>query len=130
MHRVGATAPHDAAMGGFDVRVSSNRRSILALSLLAGLLSSCSLNPNVRKQKDFQRGQRYLERGQYSEAAIEFTNAVKIDPRYADAHFKLAESYLHLQMMTRAYQELVRTVELRPEDYQARIEMANLLILG
>jgi tetratricopeptide (TPR) repeat protein len=104
--------------------------SILAVSLVSGLVSSCSLNSNVRKQKDFQSGQRYFEKGQYSAAAIEFTNAVKIDPRYADAHYQLAESYLHLQMMNRAYQELGRTLELHPEDYKARIEMANLLILS
>ena len=29
-----------------------------------------------------------------------------------------------------AYQELARTIELQPENYQARIELANLLILG
>lgn len=112
------------------VRFSSNWRPVLALCLIAGLLSSCSLNPNVRKQKDFQRGQRYFEKGQYNEAAIEFTNAIKIDPNYADAHYQLGESFLRLQMSQRAYQELARAVELRPEDTHARIEMTNLLILG
>jgi tetratricopeptide (TPR) repeat protein len=104
------------------------RRPILVLSLIAALLSSCSLDPNVQKRKYFESGKRYFEKGQYQEAVIEFTNAVKFDPGYADAHFQLAESYLHLQQQARAYQELVRTVELRPEDFQARIEMANLLI--
>jgi tetratricopeptide (TPR) repeat protein len=118
----------DAATGVFQVRFFSNRRPILVLSLIASLLSSCSLDPNVRKQKYFESGRRYFEKGQYQEAAIEFTNAVKIDPGYADAHFQLAESYLHLQQQSRAYQELTRTVELRPEDSHARIEMANLLI--
>jgi tetratricopeptide (TPR) repeat protein len=112
------------------VRVYSNWCSFLALSLITGFLSSCSLSPDVRKQKDFRRGQRYFEKGQYSAAAIEFSNAVKIDPGYAEAHLQLAESYLHLQERDRAYQELSRTVELRPEDYSARIAMANLLILG
>jgi tetratricopeptide (TPR) repeat protein len=117
-------------MGGVEVRFCSNWYSILALSLIAGLVSACSLDPNVRKQKDFQSGQRYFEKGQYKEAAIEFTNAIKIDPSYADAHFQLAESYLNLQQRDRAYKELARTVELRPEDYRARIAMANLLILS
>jgi len=35
-----------------------------------------------------------------------------------------------LQQRDRAYQELARSVELRPENYGARIEMANLLILA
>ena len=35
-----------------------------------------------------------------------------------------------LQNAQGAYKELARTVELQPENYQARIELANLLILG
>ena len=84
----------------------------------------------MRKQKYFHSGQQYFEKGKYREAAIEFVNAIKIDPRYAEAHHQLAETYLKLQKGQAAYKELARTVELQPENYQARIEMANLLILG
>ena len=93
----------------------------MVVSLIAVLLSACSLDPNVRKQKYFQSGQDYFAKGKYQEAALEFTNAIKIDSGYADAHYQLAESYLHLQQWNRAYQELARTVELRPEDYKARM---------
>jgi len=105
-------------------------RLILALTLIAALFSACSRDPNVRKQKYFQSGQRYFEKGKYREAAIEFVNAVKIDPGFAEAHHQLAETYLKMQQGQGAYQELTRTVELQPENYQARIELANLLILG
>ena len=108
----------------------SCRRSIMVVSLIAVLLSACSLDPNARKQKYFRSGQDYFAKGKYQEAALEFTNAIKIDSGYADAHYQLAESYLHLQQWNRAYQELARTVELRPEDYKARMEMTNLLIQG
>lgn len=107
---------------------SFNLRPVLALSLIAIILSSCTLDPGARKQKYFEEGQNYFKKGQFSEAAIEFTNAVKIDPGFADAHFQLAESYLRLQQPERAYQELVRTTELRPGDGRARTELATLLI--
>jgi len=110
------------------VKFFSNQHPILVLALIAALLSACSLDPNVRKQKYVGSGQTYFDKGQYQEAAIEFTNAVKIDPGYADAHLLLAECYLHLQQLDRAYQELTRTLELRPEDYRTRIELINLLI--
>src|SRR5271167_4247852 len=111
--------------------LSSSRRLILSLPLVVSLLfSSCSRDPNVRRQKYFQSGQRYFEKGKYREAAIEFVNAIKIDPGYAEAHHQLAETYFQLQKGQDAYQELARTVELQPENYQARIELANLLILG
>ena len=112
------------------MRFSGYRRPILVFGLIALLLSACSMDPNVRKQKYFKSGQDYFAKGRYQEAAIKFTNAIKIDSGYADAHFQLAESYLHLQQGNRAYQELTRTIELRPEDYKARIDLANLLILG
>jgi tetratricopeptide (TPR) repeat protein len=116
--------------GGFTVKFSGYGRSIVVFTLITALLSACSLDPNVRKQKYFQKGQSYFAKGKYQEAAIEFTNSIKIDSGYADAHFQLAETYLHLQQGNLAYKELTRTLELRPEDYKARIDLANLLILG
>jgi tetratricopeptide (TPR) repeat protein len=110
------------------VRFSSYWRHILTLSLIATLLPACSLSPNVRKQKYFENGQMHFEKGEYHEAEIKFAEAIKIDSGYADAHFQLAECYLHLQQPDRAYQEFARTVELQPEHYTARIAMANLLI--
>src|SRR5439155_203422 len=70
------------------------------------------------------------DKGKYREASIQFGNAVQVDPRFAQGHYRLAQSFLKLQQWTRAYQELSRTVELEPENYQARIDLANLLIAG
>src|ERR1017187_3036204 len=106
----------------------SASRLTLSLALIAVLFAACSRDPNVRKQKYFQSGQRYFENGKYPEAAIEFVNAIKIDPNYADAHYRLAESYIKTQQWPRAYQELVRTVDLQPKNYPAHVEMAKLLI--
>lgn len=120
----------DAAREGCKVRHSFDWHFVLTLCLIPALLTSCSLDPNARKQKYFQSGQRYLEKHEYREAAIEFTNAVRIDPGFAEAHFQLAESCLNMQQLDRARQELARTIELRPEDYQARMAMVNVLTIG
>jgi tetratricopeptide (TPR) repeat protein len=109
---------------------SSNRPLFFSLAVCAALLSSCSRDPNVRKQKYFQSGQRYFEKGKYDEASIEFLNAVKIDPNYAEAHHQLAESYLKLQKPEGALEEFGRTIQLQPQNYPPRIELANLLIVG
>jgi cellulose synthase operon protein C len=105
-------------------------RLVLVLAILAAISSGCSRDPNVRKQKYLQSGQRYFQEGKYDEAAIEFTNAIQIDPGFAEAHYGLAQSHLKEQQWSRAYQELARTVELQPENRQARIDMINLLIAG
>ena len=98
--------------------------------LLPVFFSACSGNPQARKQKYFLSGQHYFENGKYAEAAIEFVNAVKVDPNYTEAHHQLAETYLRLQKPEGALRELGRTTQLQPDDYEARIELANLLILG
>src|SRR5207247_1352574 len=105
-------------------------RLFLILTIMGIVFSGCSRDPNVRKQKYFESGQRYFEKGKYREAAIQYSNAVQVDPRFTDAQYKLAQTYLKLQEWTRAYQELSRTIELQPDNYQAHIDIANLLIAG
>ena len=97
-------------------------------SILALVLSACSRDPNVRKQKYFESGQHYFQQGKYREAAIEFSNAIQIDPGFVEAHYRLAQSYLKVQQWSPAYQELSRTIELQPENYAARDDLAKLLI--
>ena len=103
-------------------------RLLLVCSLAATLFTGCSRDPNVRKQKYFESGERYFARGKYREAAIQFSNAVQVDSRFAQAHYQLAETYLKLRDFNRAYQELSRAVELAPDNYPAHVDLANLLI--
>src|ERR1700751_1193208 len=93
----------------------------LVLAMAITSFVACSRDPNVRKQKYFESGQRYFEKGKYREAAIQFSNAVQVDPRYAEAHYQLAQTFLKLQQWTPAYQELARDIELQPDNYQAHI---------
>ncbi len=111
------------------MRHSSILRLVVALALITAVVG-CSRDPNVRKQKYFESGQRYFEKGQYPEAAIQFKNAIQIDSTYGNAHYRLAQALLKLQQWSPAYQELVRTIELQPDNYQVRIDLANLLIAG
>src|ERR1051326_8001319 len=86
-----------------DVLVRFFSRQHLILTLIVIFSSACSRDPNLRKQKYFQSGRNYFEKGKYREASIEFVNAIKIDPRYAEAHHQLAETYLKLQQPQSAY---------------------------
>jgi len=45
--------------------------AVAAVCVLAALLTGCSRDPNVRKQKYLESGQRYFDKGQYREAAIQ-----------------------------------------------------------
>jgi tetratricopeptide (TPR) repeat protein len=106
------------------------RYAVAAVCVLAALLTGCSKDPNVRKQKYLESGQRYYDKGQYREAEIQFENAIQVDSHFADAHYKLALAALKLQQWPTAYQELTTTIQLQPEHYAAHLDMANLLIMG
>jgi tetratricopeptide (TPR) repeat protein len=111
-------------------KASRVRYAVAAVCLLAALLTGCSRDPNVRKQKYLESGQRYFDKGQYREAEIQFENAIQVDSRFADAHYKLALAAMKLQQWPTAYQELLTTVQLQPDQYAAHLDMANLLIMG
>src|SRR5450755_2843153 len=102
---------------------------VAASCVLAALLTGCSRNPNEKKQRYLESGQRYFDKGQYREAAIQFENAIQVDARFADAHYKLAQTALKLEQWPAAYQELSKTIELQPDQYSAHLDLANLLIL-
>src|SRR6266404_4906849 len=109
---------------------SSLFRLVVVIGSVAAFLSGCSRDPNVRKQKYFESGQRYFAEGKYREAVIQFRNATQVDGNFADAHYHLAQSYLKVQDFTHAYSELGRTLELQPANYKAHADIANLLIAG
>jgi tetratricopeptide (TPR) repeat protein len=104
-------------------------RSILACSLAAALFTGCSGDPNVKKQKYFDSGERYFADGKYREAAIQYSNAIQVDSRFAQAHYQLSQTYLKLGDATRALDELTRTVTLNPDNYRAQTDIANLLVM-
>ena len=61
------------------------------------MFTGCSRDPNVRKQKYFDSGGKYFAEGKYREAAIQYSNAIQIDPRFAPV------SYTHLTLPTTPY---------------------------
>jgi tetratricopeptide (TPR) repeat protein len=103
---------------------------LMVLGFVAVFLIGCSRDPNVRKQKYFESGQRYYAEGKYREAVIQFRNATQVDGTFAAAHYQLAQGYLKLQDWQHAYSELSRTLELQPDNYKAHVDIANLLIAG
>ena len=102
---------------------------LLSLSLLVGVFATgCSRDPNVRKQKFLEQGNRDFDKGKYPEALISYSRAIQIDPRFAEAHYKLAQCYLKQGSWAQAFQELNRTVDLQPDNWPAQLEIARLFL--
>ena len=109
------------------MQIGRHSRLILAAILLLSF-AGCTRDPNVRKQKYFDSGTRYFQQQKYQEASIQFQNALQIDPRFADAHYQLAQSYARLGIWNGAYVELLRTIDLAPKNWEARIALGNILL--
>ena len=102
--------------------------AVAVLCLLGSLLTGCS-DPQKAKLKYQESGQRYFDKEQYREAAIQFQNAIKLDPHFADAHYRLALTYLRLGQWQNGFEELNAATQNNPDHYDAQLEKARLLLL-
>src|ERR1700676_3659179 len=104
---------------------------ILVLSLaFASVFSGCLGNPAARKQKFYDQGLRDLAKQKYPEAIISFNRALQIDPRFADAHYQLAQCHQRENNWTAAIQELQRTIDLQPGNWRAQVDLGQIILAG
>ncbi len=103
---------------------------LAVICVLAAWMAGCWGDPNTKKQKYLESGQRYFDKGQYREAEIQFENAIQVDSHFAEAHYKLAQAAMKLQDFRTADQELQNTIQLQPDNYAALLDSANLLVLA
>src|SRR5258708_8440662 len=109
-------------------RHATIRRLGLAILVSALLISGCSRDPNVRKQKFVAQGDAYFKAGKYPEAQITYARALQIDPRYVAAIYKSAQCSMRLGNWNSAYQELLRTVDLDPTNWPAQLDIGKLYL--
>src|SRR5690348_10272908 len=79
--------------------------------------------------KDYlQRGRKALDAGKYDEAAINFRNALKKDPKLAEAYYRLGLAQLRLGNTREAFQALGSAASLMPTDHQVQLAFAELCL--
>ena len=104
---------------------------LLLLVLLSGaLLTACNRDPEVRKQKYYDSGMKYLEQSKLDEATIQFRNALKIDPEFAEAGTMLGQVHFRRREYREAYQAFQDAVQAQPEYLPARKAIAGLYLTG
>jgi tetratricopeptide (TPR) repeat protein len=90
------------------------------------VVAGCSTSP----REHFEAGNKYFAEGKYREAAIEFRNAVKADPKFGEAELKLGEAQLRLGDGPRALRSFVRAADLLPASAEAQVRAGGLLLLA
>jgi tetratricopeptide (TPR) repeat protein len=71
----------------------------------------------------------YLEVDMFNEAIMEYRNAVRLCPHFADIRVKLAEVYRQTGDVTAARYELEEAVQMRPDYGPARVALGVLLLV-
>lgn len=102
--------------------------ALASFAVMASLLQGCTRDPNVRKAKYLASGQKYAAQGKEKEAIIQFSNAVKIDPHYAAAHFELGKAFLKTGSGLAGYTELRKTIDLDPKNVDARLLLGQIYL--
>ena len=82
-------------------RVARFAVAVAVIGLLTAMWTGCSRDPEVRKQKDLESGERYFDKGQYREADIQFRNAIQVNDKFAEAHYRLGLTALKLEQWKR-----------------------------
>jgi tetratricopeptide (TPR) repeat protein len=103
--------------------------SVVLATLLAVIASACS-DPEADKQRYMASGNKFFEEKKYSEAIVEYRNAVRIDGRYGEARYKLAEAYAASGNARNAFQEYIRAADLLPDNIEVQLKAVAVLSIA
>jgi len=106
------------------------RKLLTFLPMLVLALASCSRDPKARAQRYVENGNKFFAKGQYKPASIMYRNALKQDRRFGEAYYRLALTALKLSAYGEAFKDLVNTVELEPNNADAKVKLGDLYLLS
>ncbi len=113
-----------------SVRSPRTGLTLLVAIQICLVLVGCLRDPNVRKQKFMEQGDRYFAQEKYPEALLTYERAVQIDARLVAAHYGIAKCHLKMSSWASAFQELQRTIDLEPQNWPAHLDLGQLYLAG
>src|ERR1700692_4279835 len=108
-------------------RVTKMKSALIVVSVSL-LLSACARDPQKAKAKYLAEGQKYMKKGQYGDASVEFRNALRLDPRFVDAYYQLAQADLAQRDWRGGYTSLEKAIEIDPGRVDARLDRGRLYL--
>jgi tetratricopeptide (TPR) repeat protein len=99
--------------------------SVLFAAVFA--LGGCT-NAEKAKAAHLSKGDAFLKESKFQEASIEYRNAIQIDDKLAAAHWGLVRAYEGLQRNQEAFEELRKTTELDPNNFEARVKLGTIYL--
>jgi tetratricopeptide (TPR) repeat protein len=107
--------------------LSSRRFSLLLLLAFTVPLGACS-DPEIAKQRFFERGEALAAKGEHREAILQYRNALRVDPRFGEARYGLAASLQATDRQENAIREYIRAAELLPDRADVQVRAATIYV--
>ena len=104
-------------------------RTRIACALALWILTGCG-SPEEQAQSYYASGMKYVDNQDFSKAAIEFRNALKINENSADAWYGMALVEQQAQAWDRAYADLIKVLEIEPKHLKALNSITTLLAVS
>src|SRR5712692_4745446 len=101
------------------------RARIAIVSLLAALFTGCSAEG--RRVRHLELADRYFKAGEYEKAKIEYLNVLRVDFNNVRAESQLGIIWFEQGAPLRAYPYLWKSLELGPDNVEARTKLAMVL---
>ena len=108
---------------------TARARGVITLLAVVACVIGCS-NPERDKVEHVKKGDQYVADKKDQFAVIEYASAIKIDPKYGDAHWKLAQTYERLNNANAAFPAYIRAADALPENREAQIKAIEILLLA
>jgi tetratricopeptide (TPR) repeat protein len=91
-------------------------------------LTNCSSDPALKEARHIKRGKELMEKRDFGHAVLEFTNAAKLAPKDADAHYLLGLALLEAKRAPQAVRSLRTATQLNPKHTEAQVKLAELMV--
>ena len=86
-----------------------------------------SSQTNLAEQK-FEEANKFYEQGKFAEAIELYTQAIELNPNFADAYKNRGAAYVDLRQSERGIVDLNKALELKPNDFEALKQKLKRLI--
>src|SRR5690349_14330781 len=105
-------------------------RALLAccVALTMSIAGGCKRDPAAREAKFLERGKKLLESKEYARAALEFSNAARVNPKRAETWYQLALADLGAYRTRDAVMALRKTIEVDPKHTEAQLRLSALMV--
>ncbi len=104
--------------------------TVATVVLVSCLMLACGQDKTQALAGHLAKGDALSEQGKYTDAVIEYRNAVAADPRSGEARYRLSMAYLAAGDGVRAIQEASRAADLLPDRNDVQLHAGRLLLLG